>query len=45
MMKAPKDKALAYTIVVVIASIVLMFALSLVVGLFAGAGLLGARML
>ena len=45
MMKAPQDKAPAYTIVVVVASIVLMIVISTVVGLFAGAGMLGARML
>jgi Yip1 domain len=43
MMKAPQDKAPAYTIVVILASIVLMLVISMVVGLFAGAGIFGAR--
>ena len=43
-MKAPQDKALAYTIVVVVASIVLMVVISAVLGLFAGAGMLGSRL-
>jgi|SRR3954468_17929921 hypothetical protein len=45
LMKAPRDKAVAYTIVVVIASIVVMWVVTLVVGLFAGVGMMGAAAL
>jgi hypothetical protein len=44
-MKVPKDKSLAYTIVVVIASIVVMVVVSMVAGLFVGTGMMGARAL
>lgn len=43
-MKVPQDKALAYTIVVVVASVVLMGVITVVLGLFAGAGMLGSRL-
>ena len=45
LMKAPRDKAVAYTIVVVIASIVVMWVVTLIVGLFAGVGMMGAAAL
>lgn len=45
MMKAPQDKAPAYTIVVVVASIVLMLVVSAVLAIVAGAGMFGSRLL
>lgn len=41
LMKVPRDKAVAYTVIVVITSIVVSFILTMVVGLFAGIGLIG----
>lgn len=44
-MKVPQDRAAGYTIVIVIASIVLMVVLSFVMGLFGFMGMMGARMM
>jgi hypothetical protein len=42
LMKCPEDKAIGYTVVVVICAIVLSVVISLVGGLFLGAGMMGA---
>jgi uncharacterized membrane protein len=42
LMKAPQDKAVAYTAVVVVCAVVMMFVLSLVGGLVVGGGAMGA---
>jgi hypothetical protein len=44
LMKAPQEKALAYTVVIVVSAIALSFVVSVVLGLFAGIGMAGARM-
>jgi hypothetical protein len=41
-MKAPRDKTLAYTIVIVLAAIVLGFFVSMIVGAIVGVGMMGA---
>jgi hypothetical protein len=44
LMKSPRDKAVGYTVVVIVAAIVLWFVISMVLAVFAGLGLAGARM-
>jgi membrane protein YqaA with SNARE-associated domain len=41
-MKAPRDKTVAYTVVIVICAIILAFIISLIVGAIAGVGMMGA---